>query len=221
MITKRQAEKILSLFNSGDEINILLALNLITSLDAFEDIAQYSDEYLGNISHKSLDTMEALYTYQGVKTSETVINILGVWDQLLETSEEHKKVKRKTFHVLLNLLYLENRYDTQVPDNAIKLVINKTGDKFELWLKENWYLKNLSTLLPYIHKANKLSKDLPNLQKEYSTSLHGKGILAKTQNDHHFLDLLDIVRKSKSKIQYALFPAWQPDQANLVVKATL
>ncbi len=221
MITKRQAEKILALFNSGDEINILLALNLIKSLDAFEDIAQYSDEYIGKVSHQKLDTMEALYTYQGIKNKASITSILEVWDQLLlETLKTSKPIQRKTFNVLVDLLLLGAKTD-ETNDHEIKLVIQQTEQRFEFWLKENWSLKALSHLLPSINKANQLIEDTTELRRVYHTQ---RGIVAKVglgKDEYRFFDLLDIVRKSKHKIQYTLFPVWQPDQAGLILKVDI
>ena len=218
MITKRQAEKILALFNSGDEINILLALNLIKSLDAFEDIAQYSDEYIGKVSHQKLDTMEALYTYQGIKNKASITSILEVWDQLqVETLATSKSTQRKTFNILVDLLLLGTKTD-ETNTHEIKLVIQQAEQRFEFWLKENWSLKALSHLLPSIHKANQLMEDAAELRRVYHTQ---RGIVARTRlskDEHRFFDLLDIVRKSKHKIQYTLFPVWQPDQAGLILK---
>lgn len=221
MITKRQAEKILALFNSGDEINILLALNLIKSLDAFEDIAQYSDEYIGKVSHQKLDTMEALYTYQGIKNKASITSMLEVWDQLLvETLKTSKPIQRKTFNVLVDLLLLGAKTD-ETNDHEIKLVIQQTEQRFEFWLKENWSLKALSHLLPSINKANQLTEDTTELRRVYHTQ---RGVVAKVglgKDEYRFFDLLDIVRKSKHKIQYTLFPVWQPDQAGLILKVSV
>lgn len=221
MITKRQAEKILALFNSGDEINILLALNLIKSLDAFEDIAQYSDEYIGKVSHQKLDTMEALYTYQGIKNKASITSILEVWDQLLlETLKTSKPIQRKTFNVLVDLLLLGAKTD-ETNDHEIKLVIQQTEQRFEFWLKENWSLKALSHLLPSINKANQLIEDTTELRRVYHTQ---RGVVARVglgKDEYRFFDLLDIVRKSKHKIQYTLFPVWQPDQAGLILKVDI
>jgi hypothetical protein len=221
MITKRQAEKILALFNSGDEINILLALNLIKSLDAFEDIAQYSDEYIGKVSHQKLDTMEALYTYQGIKNKASITSMLEVWDQLLvETLKTSKPIQRKTFNVLVDLLLLGAKTD-ETNDHEIKLVIQQTEQRFEFWLKENWSLKALSHLLPSINKANQLIEDTTELRRVYHTQ---RGVVAKVglgKDEYRFFDLLDIVRKSKHKIQYTLFPVWQPDQAGLILKVDI
>lgn len=221
MITKRQAEKILALFNSGDEINILLALNLIKSLDAFEDIAQYSDEYIGKVSHQKLDTMEALYTYQGIKNKASITSMLEVWDQLLvETLKTSKPIQRKTFNVLVDLLLLGAKTD-ETNDHEIKLVIQQTEQRFEFWLKENWSLKALSHLLPSINKANQLIEDTTELRRVYHTQ---RGVVAKVglgKDEYRFFDLLDIFRKSKHKIQYTLFPVWQPDQAGLILKVDI
>jgi hypothetical protein len=218
MITKRQAEKILALFNSGDEINILLALNLIKSLDAFEDIAQYSDEYIGKVSHQKLDTMEALYTYQGIKNKASITSMLEVWDQLLvETLKTSKPIQRKTFNVLVDLLLLGAKTD-ETNDHEIKLVIQQTEQRFEFWLKENWSLKALSHLLPSINKANQLIEDTTELRRVYHTQ---RGVVAKVglgKDEYRFFDLLDIVRKSKHKIQYTIFPVWQPEKSGLILK---
>lgn len=218
MITKRQAEKILALFNSGDEINILLALNLIKSLDAFEDIAQYSDEYIGKVSHQTLDTMEALYTYQGNKNKESITSILEVWDGLLADNQEMPmSTRRKTFNILVDLLLLGAKADEE-NDHQIKLVIHESDQTFEFWLKENWSLKSLSHLLPNIHKANQLLTQPNELKKAYHTQRGINAHLGLGKDVSRFLDLLDIVRKSKNKIQYTLFPVWQSDQAGLILK---
>ena len=219
MITKRQANKILSLFNSGDEINILLALELIKSLDAYKAISLYSDEYMGNLSLQNFDVMDALYAYKGVKKHETIISILEIWDNLTESIEENTSMRRKTFNILLSMLDLEHHYSDTVPDNNIKLVITQNNDQYELWLKENWYLKNLSTLLPYIRFGNSIMHDPIALKAQYGTTLVGGGFCHNPNEQK--LDVIDIVRKSGSKVKYALFPAWQPDQVTFVIKTSV
>lgn len=219
MITKKQAEKILSLFNSGEEVNILLALELVKSLDAYKAIALYSDEFMGNFSLGSLDAMNALYTYRGEKNKETILSILEVWDYLIGSTEDNKQVRRKTSCMLLDMLYLESQYTDIVPDNNIKLVATHHNNKYELWLKENWYLKNLSTLLPYIRFGNSIVNDKLALKAQYGTMLVSGGFFH-NPNDQK-LDVIDLVRRSGAKIKYALYPAWQSDQVTFVIKTTV
>lgn len=224
MITRKDAEKILMLFNSHNNANAVIALKLLWSLDAHDALSQCIAEYLPSNCQEVFEVKDALYAYQGEKTPEYILSILQNWDKLMVKAEVSTKLKRTSFNVLYDLLQLSYSYSPHLINGHIKLLVLDNNNGYDIWLQEDWYQEHALNLLPQLQLVNRTP--LNTLNQPFDPQLTLRQRLKKHFGSNHSIvnikpEVITLSKRLNTPIYYAIFPNNHFDQGTIILKLTL
>ncbi len=160
------------------------------SVDMIDDVYNYYDLMQKN---------NILLLFKGTFSSDLLTSLLEVTEQRLERMKEKPKIRKRVFNVLVECLqnvYLHMDKNKEFDGNAM-LILGKKEENYFI-VTGNQVLKN---------KANKLKEkldDLNNLSSEELRDLYTEVLMEEDMSDEGGagLGLIDIIRKSKNKVQY-------------------
>ncbi len=173
--------------------------------------------HVGYIStlNKAIEKMGLTMVYEGKIDQEVIKSIAASVEKKMNEEKENMKFQRVIFHTLIELLQNISKYsDDEIKGKGI-IIVGKAMDKYYVSsgnVINNDKIPALTLLLESIHKL-----DLNQLKEQYDATI-SNGMFNKQGGAG--LGLIDIVRKSKQKLQYN-FETLNSIQSFYLVTATI
>jgi len=170
-------------------------MEITSSFDEFIN----KNPHIGFISelNKSIKKMGLTMVYEGVVEQTIIRTIANSIEKKMEEENENIKLKKLIFHITVELLQNIAKYsDDEIKGKGI-IIVGKVHEKY--YISSGNVIKNekVSILTSLIESINQLNTD--EIKNLYETAIsNGK---YNTQGGAG-LGLIDIVRKSKEKLQY-------------------
>ena len=156
--------------------------------------------------YSELNEGEVLLAYKGSISSDLINNVLDTVESKMQDFNEHSKVRKKVYNVLVESLQNLYHHIDDLPENYEKdfderfgiLVVSKETGRYRI--STGNFIKNthIAKLEEKIKKINTLSKD--DLKEMYKYILNHQKLSEKGGGG---LGLVDIARKTGNKLDYS------------------
>ena len=156
--------------------------------------------------YEKLNSGDVLLAYKGSITSDLINNVLDAVESKLNEFNEHSKVRKKVYNVLVESLQnlyhhiddLPGKYSDQFDTRFGILVVSKEGDDYKISTGNFIRSEKTDELKEKIEKINSLSRD--ELKDMYKYILNHQKLSIKGGGG---LGLVDIARKTGNPLQYS------------------
>jgi len=156
--------------------------------------------------YSELNEGEVLLAYKGSISSELINNVLDTVESKLQDFDEHSKVRKKVYNVLVESLQnlyhhiddLPKEYEKEFDNRFGILVVSKEGGKYKI--STGNFIQNIhvNDLEEKIKKINTLSRE--ELKEMYKYILNHQKLSVKGGGG---LGLVDIARKTGNKLDFS------------------
>lgn len=155
--------------------------------------------------YKKLNEGDILLAYKGSISSELINNVLDAVEAKLKDFNEHSKVRKKIYNVLVESLQnlyhhiddLPAEFQKQFDQRFGVLVVSKEKDRYKISTGNFIGGEKVQSLKDKIDKVNSLKGD--ELKDMYKFILNHQKLSAKGGGG---LGLVDIARKTGNKLEY-------------------
>ncbi len=155
--------------------------------------------------YDKLNTGEVLLAYKGSITSDLINNVLDAVESKLQDFNEHSKIRKKVYNVLVESLQNLYHHIDDLPDEFKErfdsrfgmLVVSRENDAYKISTGNFIRSEKIKYLKDKIDKINSLSKD--ELKDMYKFILNHQKLSEKGGGG---LGLVDIARKTGNKLDY-------------------
>ena len=154
--------------------------------------------------------------YDGTINQEVVKGIFSSIEKKLDESRENTKTKKQIFHVIVGLLQNISKYSNSTLKGKGSIMVGKNHEKYYVIARNEIShidIPHLTYILDFVNQqfdVNRLNEFYENKISNGKYDGHGGAGLA----------LLDIVRKSKQKIEYFIEP-FDKNNSVFYIKATV
>ena len=159
------------------------------------DIYEYYDH---------MEQQNIMLSFKGDLSEDMVTSIVDVVETKIEKFNSELKVKKKVINVLvecLQNLYHHNKDSENELNSAIMVLIAKNTDGYSVFTGNNIHKHDVSGLKEKLDDINQ--KSTAELKKLYQAQLANGQFSDKGGGG---LGIIDIARKSKSKLEYGFAP---------------
>lgn len=155
--------------------------------------------------YKQLEERDVILSFKGIMTSELLTTILQIMESKMDRFDEHPKIKKKVFNVLVECL--QNLYhhidediddlETSVNELNSLFMISRTSSNYTITTGNYMKPKEVPSLKEKLDLINGMSKDE---LKEYYKMVLNEGTMS--EKGTAGLGMIDIARKSGKELEY-------------------
>lgn len=238
MINENEIQKIIQLLESRESVNRALGAKLLESQEAFESILQWMSNEARSGFYPNHSPAYILHHFTGQFTRENQKRILTEVDQQLSNKKllqqfsdfsEYLSVgifKRKVFNILADVTSMRRwlpfaQLGTIKEEdylNTIRLLTLIQANQLMIFFKTTNPISVVQKIISELVYLNTLVDDVYELKRAYRNIVK-RGIVANVSPTS--LTYLDIVRRSRSPVQFLFSPQGDEEQIEYVMKVAV
>ena len=211
-IKQREAYKLSQLLKSSQEANRQLGLALVHSTNATAQVKKCIEQEMGYACFSGLEALNATQVFQGRGSDAGVGQFLNVLDQM-PINQRYQRCIRQAFMemaIWAEGVHLEKNVNFLIDISPVSSVI---------LLKEAIWVGHLTSPLVSLEYFNSLAHDRELIKMAF------KKLIKSRSNTYpevlYDLSLLDIIKKTNSPLQYAVYPTADPEMVTFFLKAII
>jgi len=154
--------------------------------------------------YDKMEEQKIMLSFKGDLSNDLITSIVEVVEEKMDKFQSELKTKKKVINVLvecLQNLYHHNLDKADGAETAIMVCIAKNADGYSVFTGNSIHKSNIGGLKAKLDEISNLSRE--EIRKLYQAKLADGGFSAKGGGG---LGIIDIARKSKSKLEYGFAP---------------